>query len=63
MYAKNNNGVRITAEPGVVATCPNCGNEVKAKCGDIKIRRVLAIFTTPHLSPTPLAYKSTACII
>ena len=45
MYAKNNNGVRITAEPGVVATCPNCGNEVKAKCGDIKIRRVLAIFT------------------
>lgn len=37
MYAKNNNGVRITAEPGVVATCPNCGNEVKAKCGDIKI--------------------------
>lgn len=37
MYANNKEGERIKAYPKASGVCPNCGKEVKAKCGDIKI--------------------------
>lgn len=37
MYANNKEGERIEASPKMVGVCPNCGQEVRARCGEIKI--------------------------
>lgn len=37
IYGQATCGERITAEPGMRATCPDCGGVLLAKCGDIRI--------------------------
>lgn len=37
LLASNENGVRVTATPGTIASCPFCGREMISKCGSIKV--------------------------
>lgn len=37
LLASNENGVRVTATPGIIASCPFCGREMISKCGSIKV--------------------------
>lgn len=37
LYAYTTSGEKVQAEPGAMATCPECAQPVIAKCGEIKI--------------------------